>query len=241
MEFIILIIDLFWLRFLITCCFCYDEIRVKLFFSTWHSILLKYKHKYQIKYTFPMQIIRLSYTIPIYYYYKNNIFPRYEEGVFDNTLYYYDLNWKSHTSAPILQECGFEKYVGNSWVLLKGMVWMFDGLSSQLLWQIKKNAQNGYHPSTHQLSSWVPTCKSRHHVSSFICLLLSYVGMYKVWHIFFGKCFFKATILIITRKCYLLIQLKPSNHYCYQNDYYICTRIKKLKNGEFESTKKTTC
>jgi len=39
-----------------------------------YNILLKYKHKYQTKYTFPIQIIEFPYTFPIYYNTKMTFF-----------------------------------------------------------------------------------------------------------------------------------------------------------------------
>ena len=44
----------------------------------------------------------------------------------------------TNATAPILQECGLEKYVGNGWVLWEGMMRLFNGLSSQLLWQMTR-------------------------------------------------------------------------------------------------------
>ena len=44
----------------------------------------------------------------------------------------------TNTTAPVLQECGFEEHVGNGWILWEGMMRLLDGLCGQLLWQMTR-------------------------------------------------------------------------------------------------------
>ena len=44
----------------------------------------------------------------------------------------------TNTTTPILQECCLEEYIGNGWVLWEGVMRLFDGLSSQFLWQMTR-------------------------------------------------------------------------------------------------------